>query len=258
MARIGFQMIMLKQHSDFANALRTAADIGYEIAEPWGWKPPVSCSEQHRLAEAAGLTICSGHYQPNSEWVKPHLEELADLLSEAGARAWVLPGGYGGKTVDEMAASAGRLRAFYRDVLQPRGLGAEYHNHATDIVPMFDGRTQVDLLLEHVPELSFQPDIGNAFLGGQTDTVAFLKRYGARIGCLHVKDVREDHEAREHGKGACATGDGIVDIAGAVAYARSLGVEDFIVEQEGVEDDAEIERILRRSYETVSEMLGRD
>lgn len=255
MPRIGFQMIMLKDHGDLARALRVAAGIGYDIAEPWGWKPPVPCAEQHRLAEAAGLSVCSGHYQPALEWVAPFVDELADQLAAAGARAWVMPGGYGGRTIDEMVASAGRLRGFYQEALAPRGLRVEYHNHAGDIVPMFDGKTQVDLLLEHVPELTFQPDIGNAFIGGQTDTVAFLEHYGSRITCLHVKDVRKDHGELERGKASCATGDGLVDVAGAVELARTLGVEDFIIEQEGVDGDAEIEAVLRRSFEFLRALL---
>jgi sugar phosphate isomerase/epimerase len=255
MARIGFQMIMLKDHSDFAGALRRAAAMGYDIAEPWGWKPPVSCTEQHRLAQQAGLTVCSGHYQPSLQWVEPFVDELADLLVASKARAWVMPGGYGGTTVEEMIASAGRLREFYLRALAPRGLAVEYHNHATDIQPRFDGKTQVDLLLEHVPELSFQPDIGNAFVGGQTDTLAFLRHYGQRISCLHVKDIRKDYREVERGKGSCATGAGVLDIAGAVAYARSLGVEDFIIEQEGVEGDAEVEQILSQSLAFVQDLL---
>lgn len=255
MARIGFQMIMLKDHADFAGALKRAAGIGYEIAEPWGWKPPVPCREQHRLAEAAGLRVCSGHYHPSQEWVAPYIDELAELLATARARAWVMPGGYGGDTPEKMAAGAARLREFYLQSLAPKGLKVEYHNHAGDIQPMFAGKTQVDLLLEHVPELGFQPDIGNAFVGGQTDTLAFLQHYGKRITCLHVKDIRKDHAQLERGKGACAVGEGIVDVAGAVAYAKSLGVEDFIVEQEGVPDDAELERILKVSYEFMSSLL---
>ena len=255
MARIGFQMIMVKDHSDFAGVLRTAAEIGYGIAEPWGWKPPLPCVEQHRLAEEAGLTVCSGHYQPSLEWVAPYVAELSDLLVASEARAWVMPGGYGGNSAEEMAASAARLRQFYQAELAPRGLKVEYHNHATDIQPRFDGKTQVDLLLEHVPELTFQPDIGNAYIGGQADTVAFLRHYGDRITCLHVKDVRRDYREVDRGKGSCATGEGLVDIAGAVEFAKSVGVEDFIVEQEGIEGDAELERVLERSFECVSGLL---
>ncbi len=255
MARIGFQMIMLKDHADFVGALKLAADTGYDIAEPWGWKPPVPCTEQHRLAEAAGLTVCSGHYQPNSEWVKPHVDELVAQLAAAKARAWVLPGGYGGSTVEAMKESAARLRQFYTEKLAPLGLNVEYHNHATDIQPMFDGKTQVDVLLENVPELSFQPDIGNAYAGGQVDTLAFLQHYGERISCLHIKDVCRDHEGTGIGKAACATGEGVVDVAAAVKCAVSLGVQDFIIEQEGVDDDAELERILKVSYEYVAALL---
>jgi len=255
MARIGFQMIMLKDHSDFFGALELAAQIGYDIAEPWGWKPPVSCMEQHRLAERAGLAVCSGHYQPGLEWVGPYVDELIAQLKTAGARAWVMPGGYGGDTVEKMIASAGRLREFYLEKLAPNGMAVEYHNHSADIKPMFDGKTQVDLLLEHVPELGFQPDIGNAFIGGQADTVAFLEHYGERITCLHVKDVCKDFAALERGKASCATGEGLIDVSGAIAVAKSLGVQDYIVEQEGVADDAELERVLRDSYETVAALL---
>jgi sugar phosphate isomerase/epimerase len=242
-------------HSDFEGAVRKMKDIGYEIAEPFGWKPPMSCPDQHRLVLEAGMQVCSGHYQPNSQWVQPHLDELVDQLAEVGARAWVMPGGYGGETVEEMKESAYRLRKFYHETLAPRGLKVEYHNHHTDIVPKFDGKSQVDLLLEYVPELTFQPDIGNAFLGDQTDTAAFLEHYGSRVTCLHIKDVWEDHASREKGKGSCATGEGIVDIPAAVAFAKARGIEDLIIEQEGAEGDKAIEDMLKRSYEYLASLL---
>ncbi|MBN2449717.1 MAG: hypothetical protein JXR77_04970 [Lentisphaeria bacterium] len=65
-----------------------------------------ACTEQHRLAEAAGLTVCSGHYAPESEWVKPFVTQLADMLAACGARAWVLPGGYTGNTEEQMRTGA--------------------------------------------------------------------------------------------------------------------------------------------------------
>jgi sugar phosphate isomerase/epimerase len=255
MARIGFQMIMLHRHSDFPGAVKKAAAMGYEIAEPWGWRPPVPCLEQHRLVREAGMAVCSGHYGPHSEWVKPCVEQLADELVADNARAWVIPGGYCGNTVEAMREGAAKLRQFYLDVLAPRGLKVEYHNHDKDIQPMFDGKTQVDLLLEYVPELGFQPDTGNAYKGGQTDTLAFLKHYGERITCLHVKDVRTDFGKTEGHHGNCALGDGLLDIAGAVDYALSVGVQDVIVEQEGGGSDAEIEDILARSYAFLKPLL---
>jgi sugar phosphate isomerase/epimerase len=132
----------------------------------------------------------------------------------------------------------------------------EYHNHLTDVVPRFDGKTQVDLLLEFVPELGFQADIGNAYLGGQTDTRAFLEHYGNRISCVHIKDVRRDHESRERGKGSCATGDGVVDVPAAVAFAKAHAIDDLIIEQEGVEGDAAIEETLGRSYAYLAALVG--
>lgn len=253
--RIGFQLIDLMHHGDFEKAVRAMKHVGYEIAEPFGWKPPISCPEQHRLVLDAGMAVCSGHYQPDSEWVKPYVEELADQLAEVGARAWVMPGGYGGETVDEMKESAARLRKFYHEVLAPRGLEVEYHNHLTDVQPKFGGKTQVDILLEYVPELGFQPDIGNAFVGGQTDTVAFLEHYGSRVTCVHIKDIWGDHESRERGKGSCATGEGIVDIPGAVEFAKRRGIEDLIIEQEGAEGDEAIEDMLRRSCEYLASLV---
>jgi hypothetical protein len=65
--------------------------------------------------------------------VKPFVNELANQLAAAKARAWVMPGGFGGKTVDEMIASAGRLQEFYQSILAPRALRVEYHNHDAEV-----------------------------------------------------------------------------------------------------------------------------
>jgi hypothetical protein len=50
-------------------------------------------------------------------------------------------------------------------------------------------------------------------------------------------------------------GDGLLDIAAAVQYALSIGVQDVIVEQEGGDSDAEIEDMLERSYAFLKPLL---
>jgi sugar phosphate isomerase/epimerase len=62
-----------------------------------------------------------------------------------------------------------------------------YHNHAAEFTPM-NGKMPEDIFFEKAsPDVFVQLDIGHcAHAGG--DPAAYIKKYGARVLSVHVKD----------------------------------------------------------------------
>jgi sugar phosphate isomerase/epimerase len=63
-----------------------------------------------------------------------------------------------------------------------------YHNHHFELESRFDGRQALEVLADHLaPEVALEVDTYRAFAGG-ADVPALLRRLGARVEALHIKD----------------------------------------------------------------------
>jgi sugar phosphate isomerase/epimerase len=253
--RIGIQLFGLRAYDDFAAGIAKAAELGYRYAEPFGWKPPVPTVEHFALCARRGIRCPSAHLLESQAFGDPdERDALIAALVEHRARAWTFPG-LGGDDESTIRATAAKVEAFYQEHLAPAGLGVEYHNHDSDMLPSYGGRSKLDLMLAAAPSLRWQPDIGNFFLAGCTDAVATLDRYRGRVGALHLKDIRRDHSTSTGPKSAIALGEGVVEVGPAVAWAVANGVVDLIVEQEGFASNADCDRMLERSLAQVQSLV---
>jgi sugar phosphate isomerase/epimerase len=127
------------------------------------------------------------------------------------------------------------------------------------MLPSHGGRAKLDILLEVAPSLTWQPDVGNFYLAGMTDTLQTLEAYRDRISSLHVKDIRSDYKERTHPCSALATGDGVVPLAPALVFCQQeLGITDFIIEQEGFANNEGCDDMMTRSLAYLKEVLGSD
>jgi len=85
------------------------------------------------------------------------------------------------------SALASRLKQVGKQVTD-QGFGFGWHNHDFEFIRLEDGRTGMEILLEHAPELEWEPDIAWIFRGG-ADPLPWIKKYGSRITAAHFKDV---------------------------------------------------------------------
>ncbi len=122
------------------------------------------------------------------------------------------------------------------------GLQMTYHNHNHEF-QTFDGETGFDILMNATdPDLlKAHMDIGWAAYAGM-DPAALIRRYAGRCPVLHVRDARSlESEAtgNDERKRVAWTeiGEGVLDLAAAVAAAKESGVRWLTVEggsREGV------------------------
>lgn len=106
-----------------------------------------------------------------------------------------------------------------------------YHNHDHEFSRV-DGEYAIDRLLEALPRLGFEVDVGWVAVGGE-DPVAYIDRYADRIEMVHLKDMAVDaREFREIGHGT-------VDLHGCAAAARDADAEWLIYEHDEPANPAE-------------------
>jgi inosose dehydratase/3D-(3,5/4)-trihydroxycyclohexane-1,2-dione acylhydrolase (decyclizing) len=134
-------------------------------------------------------------------------------------------------------AEFGRRLTVVADAVAAAGLELVYHHHMGTVVQTGD---EIDSLMAACgPSVRLLLDTGHATFGG-VDPVALARRYRARIGHVHCKDIRKDIMARVWAErmsfldGVVAgvftvPGDGMVDFPAVLAelpgYDRWLVVE---------------------------------
>jgi sugar phosphate isomerase/epimerase len=138
------------------------------------------------------------------------------------------------------------------------GLKFAYHNHGYGIAPM-EGQIPLHLLLERTdPQfVFFEMDLFWTTAGG-ANPIELLRTNPGRYHLMHVKDMKELRRFRGDGDDAAqwielfpfmtTAGDGVLDLRGIIAQAKTSGVQHFFVEQDLVADPA---TALKRSYDFV-------
>ena len=107
------------------------------------------------------------------------------------------------------------------------GLKFGYHNHAHELVKD-DGEYLLDILFDNLPEGSvMELDVFWTEYAG-IDTLAYMEKNKSRLALLHLKQINNDKKNVDFDKG-------LIDFAGLIKKAQSLGVKHFIVEQEEYE-----------------------
>ena len=229
--------------ADFEGTLRRVAELGYdgvEFAMNYGGIEPEKLAA---LLRELGLGCAGTMFRP---------EELLDpagvayryaeaLCSPAVTISLMHP--------DFVAAEAETLALLRRlgdAAAQHPGLIFSYHNHWREFVEV-DGEPVMYRLLDATdPErVCWEPDVCWITRGGG-DPAAALRRYGARIRQVHLKDI----EVLDDTKTTTELGRGVIDLAAARAALAETRCLWQIVEQDNTrrspfESAAESLRYLR-------------
>ncbi|TKG71618.1 TIM barrel protein [Prauserella endophytica] len=238
---------------DVTTVLGQMAELGLGATElgPPGYLPTEPGALRALLSEYAlglvgGFLAVPMHTEP--ERARAAAEESAALLAECGAEVLVLAAATGLDGYDERPALDYRgWRALVTtaeeiQVLARRhGLRAVLHPHVGTHVERED---EVERFLAD-SSLPLCLDTGHLLVGG-TDPVALARRHPARIGHVHLKDVRADLAGRVRageldytaavGQGLYVPlGDGDVDLAAMVGFVRAAGYPGwYVLEQDTV------------------------
>jgi sugar phosphate isomerase/epimerase len=229
--------------ADFQSTLRAIAEIGYrrvETASLHGRTPPAF----HMALKAAGLVCDSAHVSMSD--LRDDPGAAIGMARDLGAKhlvcsspAPVRPLQKGidwntalarAMTLDDWKHNADLLNRFGAQAARA-GLRLGYHNHLAE-AGLYEGVRAYDLLLERTqPDLvCMELDVAWAAAGG-LDPVTLLKKHGARIELLHLKDLAVKQDS---GRPITTVelGRGTIDWSAVILAAKAAGVRAAFVEQE--------------------------
>lgn len=258
-AKIGVQAMMLKD--EFASqgpfeTLRRVADIGFHAVEisqiPM---TPENVRELERARSELGMDIAALSASLTAPVGAPG-DSLTDDLDRIVANAKALDASMiriGMLPFDAMASLAKVLDFCDRTNevavrLAEHGIGLYYHNHHVEFAK-YDGAYLLDIIADRAPEVGLEIDVHWVQRGG-LDPVATLRKYGARVAMVHLKDFRIGSipasalEAAASGDvsaiGAAfagvvqfaEVGEGNLDFAGILPVSQEIGAKYLLVEQD--------------------------
>lgn len=198
---------------DRDGTLARLARLGYRAVEPFD----VLTDPQglHRRLDDLGLAVSGVHA---IQLVQPEHDpdRVLDAVAEAGGTEAIVPAGI---PPEDFTHEAGVARA--ADLLNDlseraarHGLRLGYHNHWWEIEPVLDRRHAIEALADLLdPAVFLEIDTYWAQVGG-ADVPALLRRLGARVTALHIKDG-----PGTKGEPNVAVGGGVLPVAEILAAA---------------------------------------
>ncbi len=221
---VSVQLWSVRDHiaRDFAATVSALAAMGYQGVETAGFGNLDAAGAAAALS-AAGLK-CSGMHVPIDALRRP--EQVLQDARLLAARHVICPW-YPKElltTPAECAAFGEELARLARRFLAA-GIQVHYHNHDGEMALLGD-RTAFEHILDAAPPslLGCEADVYWIKAGGQ-DPATFIRRQGARIRLLHLKDRQE-------------LGTGFVDFAPVFAAVDAIGALEWqVVEVENYNHD---------------------
>jgi sugar phosphate isomerase/epimerase len=218
---------------DLMGTVRAVAKMGYEVVEfysPYYSWTPAYAKEVRRLLDDLGIR-CPSTHNSAANLTAEGLPKAIELNQIIGSRYIVMASPPRITALDGWKALAGTLSAAAA-TLQPLGMAAGFHNHATEW-GLVEGQRPIDVLASGTPrQVTMQLDVGTCVAAG-ADPVAFIKANPGRITSVHCKDWAPGSPAEEKGY-RVLFGEGASPWRQIFQAAEATGgVEYYLLEQEG-------------------------
>jgi len=216
----------LKTTADVARSFERVRQIGYEHVElcRLGSMP---ATEIKRLADAAGLGICSTHENGREIVEQPH--KVAETLSSLGCRFAVYP--YPHVPLDRLEQVFELCEGLNRagEVLRSHGQLLTYHNHALEFRKL-EGKAIIDWIYERTDPFLVHAELDTYWVQtGGGDPAGYCARLSGRLPLVHLKDygISLDNQPT-----MTALGEGNLSFPTILREADAAACEWFIVEQD--------------------------
>ena len=219
---VGLQMYTLRDlcAKNFLGTLEKVAEIGYsgvELAGLYSVEPP----RVRETLDSLGLKCIGTHMGGSS------IEQIAEVNHQLGSSyVWgpCLPKGRLPENREECIEMAQFANENGRK-LKDEGIQLVYHNHSKEFEKI-DGRYIMDWLLEETDPRYVQAEID--VMWGQyagLDPASYILKYPGRVPLVHVKDMDENKEFTEVGRG-------VLDFDSIFDACEKVGSKWYIVEQD--------------------------
>ena len=224
---IALQLWSIKEEvvESFAHALELTEKAGYQGVEFAGY--------HGKTPEELRALLAQYHLKPVSAHVgldrlRAALDEELRYAKELGFKMIVCPWS-DCKNAEEVISDAKFLESCAQKAAK-EGITIGYHNHDQEF-KQFNGKYAMDILLEHMPSVQFEPDVFWIAYAG-LDPTTYIKPLAAagRICAIHAKELAK--EGREN----VYIGQGKIDFTGIAALCPPAKYP-YIVEQEEFSSD---------------------
>jgi len=247
--RIALQLYTVRDvlKEDYVGGLKQVKSIGYDAVELSG-QMPYEDARMKEILDEIGLQVIGFHVPLDD--LEGNLERWVELSSVFGTDNIICP--YlpeeRRKTKEGWLATASLLDEI-GSRCRERGKRLSYHNHSFEFVRL-DGQRALDLLYEKTSPQNLYAEIDTYWVkhGGE-EPADYVRKYGARIVILHVKDMAEDQE-----RSFTEIGSGILDWPAIHRASLGAGVQWYCVEQDICKMPSM--ESARRSLEYVSKLVG--
>lgn len=232
-ARFGVQLYMVRSLlADLPETLALIHSIGYQSVETYPLVYNRPAAELKKQINDAGLVATSGHFDYDT------LSERVDYAAELGLKYMICP--WIPKPLQDSLDGFRQAAAHFNQVgerARKAGLRFGFHPHNYEFKPYEGGKKGFDVLMRELdPAIRLELDIYWAVEAGQ-DPIEMLKSHRDRIELLHIKDRKAvagvTYAPDEHAAHFTEVGKGSLDWKSILRVARSIGVHEFYVDQDG-------------------------
>ena len=205
--------------ADLDNTLSRVTEIGFTQVEPYGFVD--RADEYVELLPKHGLTAPTGHAAFIGKDATATLEAAKKIGIKTLIDPFTLPDDW--KDAEKVAGFAAELNRISEQA-KAYGITIGYHNHYWELAERIDGEIAFDWFIAKLnPEVVIELDTYWCEVGG-VNAPEYLKKHGARIVALHIKDGTKDGNRDNQ----CPAGTGEVPVKEILAAApHALPVVEF-------------------------------
>lgn len=261
MKNIGVNTFGLKQQivRDFDETFSALKEMGFASIEPLVVFPQAMGMEPEAVAQGFRQSGMDGVY-----WVDPYASQRIARLRQMGfavdgahlGLVGIVPGGLADvlpyatafakentlsylvyspqkKTIDEIRPHINTIRDGVEN-LKAQGVDLLFHCHYHEFAED-QGSCVFDYLLEEIPELQIQLDVGWVHYAG-VDVISLMQKYGRRIVSVHFKDYLLGPDSKPL---FSAIGEGCIPLSNILAQAAGcpLAENGLIIDQDSSTGD---------------------
>ena len=184
-----------------------------------------------------GMDVAGAHIFPipltslNLEAIVPSLISCA---KELGLRYYV---------ISQSSTNPKKIREFTQQLrkahsmLKAEGIELLLHNHDWEFQKL-DDRSILDMVLDEIPELGLELDVGWAEFGG-VGAIAAMEKYAERISIVHLKDYTADAPGDRKSLHFKAIGEGCLNLSSVLRRSEEMNllVPELVIDQDRSDAD---------------------
>ena len=238
-ARISYQLYSSRNFPPVERTIAILARLGYRAVEGYGGVYG-SAAALRKTMDENGLIMPSGHF--SLEMLERQKRKSLAIATTLGINKIVIP--YLAAEARPRSARGWkdfgtRLNGLAMDYRQ-EGFAVAWHNHDFEFIPLKNGLTPLEVMLDNAPLLDWEIDVAWVVRGG-ANPQKWIRRYADIITLAHVKDIASAGEGADE-DGWADVGHGTLQWPALMTALKSTRCMHWIVEHDNPGDDARFAR----------------